>query len=745
MIGTTVSHYRILEKLGGGGMGVVYKAEDTRLGRAVALKFLPEEAAHDPQALGRFRLEARSASGLNHPHICTVHDIDEHEGQPFLVMELLEGQTLRQRLSGTPLPVAELLETAVQVADALDAAHARGIIHRDVKPANVFLTSRGQAKVLDFGVAKLVRPAEATAALSGAGEQTLPYEAPALTSPGAAVGTAGYMSPEQARGEELDTRSDLFSFGVVLYEMATGAHPFPGATAAVVFDAIFNKRPAPPASLRPDLPAELGRIIERCLAKRRQDRYGSARELLADLRRLRRLLDSGSLAVPSTQTQAPSPQAEEQAGPSVAVLPFVNMSGDPQNDYFGDGLAEELIAALTRVAGLRVASRTSAFAFKGRQADVRDIGRQLNVRTVLEGSVRKAGNRLRVVAQLVGVADGYHLWAERYDRTLEDVFAIQDEIAQNIAQALRVVLTERERRAIARAPTDNVLAYDFYLRGRQYQHEYRRRSLEFALQMFARAIQIDPQYARAWAGKADCHALLYMLWDRSPATLAQADEASRKALEMDRDLAEAHVARALALSLAGDYEASRREFETAVHQGPQLYEAYYYYAKMCQRQGDLTEAARLYEQAAHVRPEDYQALLHLGTVYLGLGRTADCEAVSRLGLERAEKHLALQPDDVRALALGASSWCLIGEPQRALEWAGRATALGPEEPLTLYNVACVYALLKRADEAVACLQQAVARGYVGKEWMRADADLASLHGDPRFEALVGGAPAGGGR
>jgi adenylate cyclase len=437
----------------------------------------------------------------------------------------------------------------------------------------------------------------------------------------------------------------------------------------------------------------------------------------------------------TTPTSTPAPEGV-QAVKSIAVLPFTNTSADPENEYFTDGMAEEIINALSKIKSLGVASRTTTFGFKGTTEDIREIGKKLQVSAVLEGSVRKMGNKIRVSAQLINVSTGLQLWSERYDREIEDVFAIQDEIAQNIVKALRIVLSEEEKKAIEKVSTDNVQAYDYYLRGRTFFHQHRRTSMEFARQMFTRAIEVDPNYARAYAGIADCCSILFMYFDARESNLKQADKASQKALDLDPDLAEAHSARGLSYSLSKRYELAREEFETAMRLDPKLYEAPYFYARAYLAQGMSYEAAPLFERAASLRPEDYQSRAFLAAAYTQQGRIGEASKASRRAISSIEKWLDTNPDDARALNLGATIWSNLGETENAIDWAKRSLAIDPEDPQLLYNVACVYAIEGMKDDSLKCLERAIDKGYGHREWIENDSDLNSLRTDARFKSLL---------
>jgi serine/threonine protein kinase/tetratricopeptide (TPR) repeat protein len=734
LVGQNFSHYTITRKLGSGGMGVVYEADDSRLGRKVALKFLPDEMAQDAQLLERFQREARAASSLNHPNICTIHAIEQHDRQHFIVMELLEGQTLAEKMARQPFAIDQLLALAIQITDALESAHAKGIVHRDIKPANIFVTARSQVKILDFGLAKIER-VNLNSSSSSSVSRLDTVVGEELTSPGMSVGTITYMSPEQARGELVDARSDLFSVGTVLYQMATGTLPFRGDTSAVIFDAILNRDPASAVQVNSAIPGDLERILNKLLEKDRNLRCQSATELKTDLNRLKRDLDSGPKRAQSQELTDSRSGAAKTGPKSLAVLYFENLSGAKEDEYLRDGITEDIITELSKIRGLNTYSRPTVLAFRDKPVTPAQIGQQLKAAYVLTGSLRRAGTRLRITTQLVDTQTDFPMWSERYDREMKDVFEVQDEIARKIAEALRVTLSPQELEALAVKPTENLQAYDLYLRGKRYARRQTRQDLEFSLQMFENAVAIDASFALAYAACANACAMFYCNYSRDVVWVERARNASGKAVALRWDLPEVQVSQAWVLYATDLHDEAVRMVQKAIERRRDCEGAHYLLCRALFAAGRYQEVADIMDIAIEASGEDYNVYVPIMNALNALGKPGANRNILLRCIAALENHLKQVPEDARARILLGSNYAEIGRVDDAMRETNLAITLRANEASILYNAACTYCFLKRKPEALETITKAWEAGFKDSSWARKDPDLAMLLGDPEFERL----------
>jgi non-specific serine/threonine protein kinase len=700
MNGKTLSHYKIIKKLGRGGMGVVYKAEDTKLKRSVALKFLPPELTSDPEARQRFINEAQAASALDHQNICTVHEIDEDkDGQTFIVMACYEGETLKDKIQKGPIKVKEAVEIALQVAQGLEKTHKKGIIHRDIKPANIFVTDDGVVKIVDFGLAKLVGQVK-------------------LTRTGTTTGTIAYMSPEQIQASEADQRSDLWSLGVLLYEMITGELPFKGDYEAAIIYEILNAEHKAFQRLPSDVPENVTILISHLLQKDLNQRISSAREVISELK---------------------SPQTKQlsEAIKSIAVLYFENMSSDKETDYFCAGMTEDLITDLSKIRKIKVIPRSDILPYRNKEIQSRQVGEALHVHYIVEGSVRKGGDKIRITAKLIDLKSGYQIWAERYDRLVEDVFDVQIEVSEKIADALKVSLTESEKKLLAKKPTDDLRAYDFYMRGSEFLLQKGKKNNDAAIQMFEHAISIDPGFPLAYTGLAEAYSYNYTFYDGDRSWLEKTMEMNEKALELDPDLIEAQIGIGLVYFFQKRLTEAAFHLEKVLKIKQDLYLVLFWLGTINFCLEDYDTAVKFHQQGAIIKPYSEEPWHHLSMIFHKMGDLKSAREAAKKMVKLAQRKLEIDPEDCVVLSRIALTYAVIGESDKALKAAKKVEDIQPDDGIALYNCGATYTWLGKKDEALIYLKAACEKGFMNViHWFKNDPYLESIRNDQKFREML---------
>ena len=727
-----IGRYEICSQIGAGGMGEVFLAHDTKLDRKVALKLLPSDVVDERTGdrVRRFVQEAKAASALNHPNILTIYEIDEIESEQFIATEFIDGQTLRDRIRTGPLKAIDALDIGIQVASALNATHSVGITHRDIKPDNIMLRHDGIVKVLDFGLAKLTREREPAETDSLAPTQNF-----INTAAGVVMGTAHYMSPEQTRGLDVDHRSDIWSLGCVLYEMISGRQPFHGPTTIDVMSGILDREPE---SLLPHLaegPRDLDRVIARALRKDREQRYQTVKDLLIDLRDLKRELESQSHRSFSRPIGTLSTEIVPER--SIAVLYFENMNSETDSDYFCAGMTEDIITDLSKIKELKVVSRTDVLPFRKKEVNMRQVGEALRVNYILEGSVRTAGNRIRITAQLISLRDGYHLWAERFDRQVEDIFDLQNEVSQKIVDALKISLSDTERELLTQKPTDDLLAYDFYMRGRELLYLKGRRNTESAIEMFESAIALDPGFASSYAGLAEGYSAMYEWYDGSSSWLSKAIEINQQALTLEPTLLDAKFGIAMVYFHHRLFTESKRTIEEILRDNSEFYPGHLRLGMIAELSNDLEGALRHYRRAADLKPYDEDPWRYLAGVYLKLVKVDEAQEAALKVVEITSRKLEASLDDTIVMSRLAEAYARFGSVEEANATLKRVLELEPNDGLAVYNCACAYALLGEKESSLILLRRAFESGFkTVAHWARMDNAFHSLRGDREFQQLL---------